>query len=48
MANEKHAVVRLDLMSGTTDGSLLKSVKVYKNDNPIAIDNAQLVVLGER
>ena len=48
MANEKHAVVRLDLMSGTTDGSLLKSVKVYKNDNPVAIDNAQLVVLGER
>lgn len=48
MANEKHAVVRLDLMSGTTDGSLLKSVKVYKNDSPVAIDNAQLVVLGER
>lgn len=48
MANEKHAIVRLDLMSGTTDGSLLKSVKVYKNDSPVAIDNAQLVVLGER
>lgn len=45
---EKHAVVRLDNMSGTKDGSLLKSVKVYKNDNPVAIDNAQLVVLGER
>ena len=45
---EKHAVVRLDNMSGTNDGSLLKSVKVYKDTNPVAIDNAQLVVLGAR
>ena len=48
MAIEKHAVVRLDNMSGTKDGSLLKSVKVYKSDAAVAIDNAQLVVLGER
>lgn len=45
---EKHAVVRLDNMSGTKDGSLLKSVKVYKSDAAVAIDNAQLVVLGDR
>ena len=45
---DKHAIVRLDNMSGTYDGSLLKSVKVYKNDAEVAIDNAQLVVLGER
>lgn len=48
MAIEKHAVVRLDNVSGTKDGSLLKSVKVYKSDAAVAIDNAQLVVLGER
>lgn len=48
MANVKHAVVRLDLMSGTTDGSLLKSVKFYNNDAAAEIDNGQLVVLGER
>ena len=48
MANVKHAVVRLDIMSGTTDGSLLKSVKFYNSDVAADIDNAQLVVLGER
>ena len=45
---DKHAVVRLDNMSGTKDGTLLKSVNFYKNDQPAEIDNGQLVVLGER
>lgn len=44
----KHAVVRTDLLSGTTDGSQLNSVIFYKDSNPAAIDNAQLVVLDEQ
>lgn len=41
MANTIHAVVRLDKMSGTTDGSMLKSVKVATD-----IDNGNIVKLG--
>lgn len=48
MANTKHAVVRLDNVSGTFDGTLLKSVKFYESNVAADIDNGQLVVLGER
>ena len=35
MAN--YGVVRLDNMSGTTDGTLLRSVRFYDNDKEAAI-----------
>ena len=48
-----HQVVRLDNMSGTTDGSQLRSLRFYNADAPAAIDNGMLVKLvaleeGER
>ena len=43
-----HAVVRLDDMTGTKVGTHLKSVKFYNGASAAAIDNAQLVVLGEK
>lgn len=47
MPNTKHAIVRLDIMSGTYDGSLLKSAKFYNDvDKEADIDNANLVKLG--
>lgn len=47
MANTKHAVVRTDALSGTSDSTKLASVIFYDGDNAAAIDNAQLVVLGD-
>lgn len=48
-----HQVVRIDNMSGTTDGSQLRSLRFTKSDVPAAIDNGMLVKLvaleeGER
>lgn len=48
MAEIKHAVVRLDTMAGTKQPVYLKSGKYYSSEQPAAIDNAQLVVLGEK
>jgi len=48
MAENKHAVVRLDVMSGTKNGARIKSAKFYAEDAVAAIDNAQLVILGEK
>lgn len=54
MANEKHAVIRTDLMSGTYDGSLLRSFKYHNAEGKMAdIDNGHVVKLealmdGER
>lgn len=50
----KHAVIRTDLMSGTNDGSLLRSFKYFDAEgNPAEIDNGHVVKLealmdGER
>lgn len=50
----KHAVIRTDLMSGTYDGSLLRSFKYFDAEgNPAEIDNGHVVKLealmeGER
>lgn len=41
----KHVVVRIDSMSGTTNGAHLKSGKFYATSNPAALDNGQLVAL---
>lgn len=46
MAN--HAIVRLDVMTGTRVEADLKSAKFYDGEEPAVIDNAQLVVLGEK
>jgi len=48
-----HQVVRLDNMSGTTDGSQLRSLRFTESDVPADIDNGMLVKLvaleeGER
>lgn len=48
-----HQVVRIDNMSGTTDGSQLRSLRFYNAEAPAAIDNGMLVKLvaleeGER
>lgn len=48
MANTKHAVVRIDKLGGTYGNDQLESVMFYDNENLAAIDNAQLVVLGEK
>ena len=48
MANNKHAVVRIDKLGGTLDGAQLESVIFYKESDAAEIDNAQLVVLGEK
>jgi hypothetical protein len=49
----KHAIVRLDNVSGLYNGALVKSAKYFVNDTPTAIDNGNIVVLdglveGER
>lgn len=44
MAN--YGVVRLDNMSGTTDGTLLRSVRFYDNDKEAAIENGRVVLIG--
>jgi len=43
-----HAVLRLDEMTGTNLSAALKSVRFYASDKPAAIDNAQVVVLGDK
>lgn len=48
MANIKHAVVRTDNLGGTKNGEQLASVVFYKDTNPAAIDNGNIVVLGEK
>ena len=49
MANVKHAVVRIDGMAGTKNPVYLKHVMFYGADDNVAeIDNAQIVVLGEK
>lgn len=45
MAN--YGVVRLDNMSGTTDGTLLRSVRFYDNDKEAAIKNGRVVLIGD-
>lgn len=45
----KHAVIRLDEMTGTNLSAALKSVRFYDAESKAAaIDNAQLVVLGDK
>lgn len=46
MAN--HAIVRLDRVSATTDGSLLRSVKFHDGSDFAAIDNGNVVALDAR
>lgn len=54
MSEIKHAVIRTDLMSGTYDGSLLRSFKYHNAEGKMAdIDNGHIVKLealmeGER
>lgn len=48
MANIKHAVVRTDNLGGTKNGEQLASVIFYSSDAPAAIDNGNIVVLGEK
>lgn len=48
MAETKHAVVRIDNMAGTKQPVYLKSGKFYKSEDAAAIDNAQVVVLGDK
>ena len=43
----KFGVVRLDNMSGTTDGTLLRSVRFYDNDKEAAIENGRVVLIGD-
>lgn len=43
MADKKHAVIRLDRMSGTIDGSKIKSAKFYKGSEVAEIDNGNVV-----
>lgn len=45
MAN--YGVVRLDNMSGTTDGTLLRSVRFYDSDKEAAIENGRVVLIGD-
>lgn len=45
MAN--YGVVRLDNMSGTTDGTLLRSVRFYDGDKEAAIENGRVVLIGD-
>ena len=39
----KHAVVRLDRLSGTIDGSKLASVRIFDGTDPIEVDNGNFV-----
>lgn len=48
MANTKHAVVRIDKLGGTLDGAQLESAIFYNDSDAAEIDNAQLVILGEK
>lgn len=42
-----HPIVRTDLMSGTVDGSQLRSVMFYSDDKPAEIENGSVAKLGE-
>lgn len=46
MANTIHNVVRTDSMSGTKDGTLLRSAKYFAGDTETAIDNGMVVQIG--
>lgn len=48
MANTIHAVVRIDEMAGTTNPTFLKSVMFYDDDDQADVDNAQVVVVGDK
>ena len=48
MANVKHAVVRTDSMNGTNLPQALVNGVFYSSEQPTAIDNAQVVVLGDK
>ena len=43
----KHAIVRTDNLSGTTDGSKLISAVFYNRDNTAAIDNGNVVSITD-
>lgn len=43
MAADKYAVVRLDRVTGTTDGSKLLSGRFYDGDDPADIENGNIV-----
>lgn len=43
----KHAIVRTDNLSGTTDGSKLISAVFYNEDNTAAIDNGNVVSITD-
>ncbi len=44
----RHAIVRLDIMSGTYNGALLKSARYFNDTDEVAdIDNANIVTLGD-
>ena len=47
MANVRHAIVRTDNMSATRDGSLLVSGRFYNEDAVAAIDNGNIVAIGD-
>ena len=43
----RHAIVRTDNLSGTTDGSKLISAKFYSGSDPAAIDNGNVVSISD-
>ena len=47
MANIKHAVVGTDMLLGSRTAAYLKSVVFYKDGSPAAIDNGNIVVIGD-
>ena len=47
MANIKHAVVGTDMLVGSSNAAYLKSVVFYKDGSPAAIDNGNIVVIGD-
>ena len=47
MANIKHAVVGTDMLVGSSNPAYLKSVVFYKDGSPAAIDNGNIVVIGD-
>lgn len=47
MANIKHAVVGTDSMAGTKNPVYLKHIVFYKDGEPAAIDNGNIVMIGD-
>ena len=47
MANIKHAVVGTDGMAGTINPVYLKHVVFYKDGSPAAIDNGNIIAIGD-